>query len=206
MCDREAGLGKIFYLSENMLLAYNALSFSLNVLVTVLIAARLYWHQVQLERVFGPRMESPYTSIATMLIESAALYGAWSLMFLILCVLRNPGQAIILAMMPQIQVIAPLLIVLWIARGKAWNHGKSFDEDETPDQLPSSGIARFSFGSRPTRVAGELSVDDANTSRNASWSTVAGGGGTEHGDAYVNVIELGLYGSEPSSIIDDIRA
>lgn len=49
----EAELGKIFYLSENMLLAYYALSFSLNVLSTVLIAARLYWHKVQLERVFG---------------------------------------------------------------------------------------------------------------------------------------------------------
>lgn len=49
----EAGSGKIFYLSENMMLAYYALSFSLNVLATVLIAARLYWHKVQLERVFG---------------------------------------------------------------------------------------------------------------------------------------------------------
>lgn len=49
----EAGLGKIFYLSENLLVAYYALSFSLNVLSTVLIAARLYWHKVQLQRVFG---------------------------------------------------------------------------------------------------------------------------------------------------------
>lgn len=46
-------MDRIFYLSENMLLAYYALSFSLNVLATVLIAARLYWHKVQLERVFG---------------------------------------------------------------------------------------------------------------------------------------------------------
>jgi hypothetical protein len=149
----EAGLGKIFYLSENMMLAYYALSFSLNVLATVLIAARLYWHKVQLERVFGEhhhpnvrnvsanatlflvtstvrpgsrcfhifipysvprirrlpmvlgsRMESPYMSIATILIESAALYGAWSLVFLILCIRQSPGQTIILATMGQIQV------------------------------------------------------------------------------------------------------
>jgi len=46
-------LGKIFYLSEDMMLAYYTLSFSLNVLATMLIAARLYWHKVQLERVFG---------------------------------------------------------------------------------------------------------------------------------------------------------
>ncbi|KAI9457370.1 hypothetical protein HD554DRAFT_1779507 [Boletus coccyginus] len=123
----EAGLGKIFYLSENMMLAYYTLSFSLNVLATVLIAARLYWHKVQLERVFGPRMESPYMSIATMLIESAALYGVWSLVFLILCIQESPGQTIILATMSQIQVIAPLLIILWIARGKAWNHANAYE-------------------------------------------------------------------------------
>lgn len=52
----------------------------------------------------GPSMESPYMSIATMLIESAALYGAWSLVFLILCIQRSPGQTIILATMSQIQV------------------------------------------------------------------------------------------------------
>lgn len=49
----EVSLGKIFYLSENLLLAYYALSFLLSVIATVLIAVRLYWHKVQLERVFG---------------------------------------------------------------------------------------------------------------------------------------------------------
>lgn len=53
----EAGLGEIFYFSENMVLAYYALSFSLNVLATVLIAARLYWHKIQLERVFGEQSD-----------------------------------------------------------------------------------------------------------------------------------------------------
>ncbi|KAF8550106.1 hypothetical protein OG21DRAFT_1420211 [Imleria badia] len=209
----EAGLGKIFYLSENMLLAYYALSFSLNVLSTVLIAARLYWHKVQLERVFGehhrPRMESPYMSIATMLIESAALYGAWSLVFLILCIQRSPGQTIILATMSQVQVIAPLLIILWIARGKAWNGGKTYGEDEDePDQRHSSGVVRLSFGSRPSRAVGEFAEDvHPNTSRNASWSTVVGGSGAGHrdGDGDVNVVELGLCGSEPPSVIADLK-
>lgn len=43
-------------------------------------------------------------SIAAMLIESAALYGAWSLMFLILCIIQSPGQIILLGTMAQIQV------------------------------------------------------------------------------------------------------
>ena len=43
-------------------------------------------------------------SLATMLIESAALYGGWSLAFLILYILQSVGQTIILATMSQIQV------------------------------------------------------------------------------------------------------
>lgn len=62
----EAGLGKIFYLSENMLLSYYVLSFSLNVLATVLIAARLYWHKVQLERVFGEHHGPNVGSLGTL--------------------------------------------------------------------------------------------------------------------------------------------
>lgn len=100
-----------------------------------------------------------------------------------------------------------MLIILWIARGKAWNHANAYDEDEdeAPSQPHSSGSARLSFGSRPARVADQLGIDDVHpdTSRNTSWSTAVGG---EHRDHDVNVIELGLCGSEPSSVIDDLKA
>lgn len=100
------------------------------------------------------------------------------------------------------------MIILWIARGKAWNYAKSReDEDDALGQPHSSGVLRLSFGSRPVRVASELGVDDdahPNTSRDTSWSTDVGGGGAEHRDA--NVVELGLCGFEPSSVIDEIKA
>ncbi|KAF9218641.1 hypothetical protein BS17DRAFT_719999 [Gyrodon lividus] len=194
----EARLGKIFYLSENLLLSYYALSLSLNVLTTVLVAARLYVHKRQLERVFGPSVESPYMSLATILVESAALYGVWSFVFLILCVKGSPGQTIVLATMSQIQVIAPLLIILWIARGRAWGSRGSV---ATPGQPPPDVISRLSFGSRPIRATDGSDfgdIDDA-TSRSGSRSIVGGGGAV---DINVNVIELRLYGSEPSSVVD----
>lgn len=57
-----------------MVLAYYALSFSLNVLATVLIAARLYWHKVQLERVFGehhhPNVVTVSANAASFLVTS----------------------------------------------------------------------------------------------------------------------------------------
>ena len=99
-----------------------------------------------------------------------------------------------------------MLIILWIARGKAWKYGKSNDEDE---ETHPNGVTRLSFSSRPARFVGELGMDDVHpdTSRNASWSTVVGGNGAEHqdGDAPFNVVKLGLCGSEPSSVIDDLK-
>lgn len=105
------------------------------------------------------------------------------------------------------QVIAPLLIILWAARGRAWDSNKSYGEDEASDQLPSSHIGRFSFGSRPTRVAGEYSVDTVYPStqvmsRNASSSSVAEG--PKHGDiSSIDMTELGLRSSKPPGITND---
>ena len=42
--------------------------------------------------------------IATLLVESASLCGIWAVVFLVLCVLRSPGQTIILGTMSHVQV------------------------------------------------------------------------------------------------------
>ncbi|KAG8215536.1 hypothetical protein J3R82DRAFT_9194 [Butyriboletus roseoflavus] len=210
LLQAEAGLGEIYLFSEKLLLSYYVLSFSLCVIATMLITARLYWHKVRLQRVFGRKMDTPYMSIATVLIESASVYAVWSIVFFVLYILQSPGQTVILATMPHVQAIAPLLIILWIARGKAWNKGKSLSEDNctVPDQNPASSIGRFSFCSPPTRVEakfGSVNGVHLSESRNTSWSTV-GGGRAEHGDSNVDVIELGLYGSKPSSVIGNVKA
>jgi hypothetical protein len=165
-------------------------------------------------------------SLATILVESAALYGVWSLVFLILSVNGSSVQIIMLATMTEIQVsvsiqmpcyqfilwerlfsffswltwfsllspdqvIAPLLIILWIARGTAWG---SRSGAATPDQPPPG---RLSFGSRPMRVTdafGFGDIDVATTRRPGSRGVAAG--------SEVTVIELGLRGSAPSSFVE----
>ncbi|KAF9236536.1 hypothetical protein BU15DRAFT_49853 [Melanogaster broomeanus] len=141
-------------------------------------------------------VESPYMNLATILVESAALYGVWSFVFLILCVEGSPGQTIILATMSQIQVIAPLLIILWITRGRAWG---SHSRAVTPDPLPRGGMSRLSFGSRPVRPADDFDFVDSATSRTGSRSIVGGGD-----ELCVNLVELRpcAPGSGPSSITD----
>ncbi|KIJ58457.1 hypothetical protein HYDPIDRAFT_34160 [Hydnomerulius pinastri MD-312] len=120
--QQEAGLDQSFYVSVNLPIAYYVLSVSLNVLTTLMISIRLYIHKKELERVLGRGVETPYTSITTILVESAAIYGIWSFVVIILYAEGNPGQVIMLGSLSQIQIIAPLLIILWIARGKAWSN------------------------------------------------------------------------------------
>ncbi|KIJ64187.1 hypothetical protein HYDPIDRAFT_90706, partial [Hydnomerulius pinastri MD-312] len=120
--QQEAGLDQSFYVSVNLPIAYYALSLSLNVLTALMISIRLYIHKKELERVLGKGFGTPYTSITTILVESAATYGIWSFIAIILYAEGNPGSSILLGSLSQIQVIAPLLIILWIARGKAWNN------------------------------------------------------------------------------------
>ena len=71
-----------------------------------------------------------------------------------------------------------------------------------------SSIGRFSFAARPICVAGQFGVEGDHrlneSQNNASWSTV-GGGTAEHGDGNVDVIELGLCDSKPSSVIGDVK-
>jgi hypothetical protein len=69
----------------NWTIPYYAISVSLNFLVTVMIVARLILFRTRLNRIraVGGHFSNQYTSIAAILIESAALYSAYVLLFLI---------------------------------------------------------------------------------------------------------------------------
>ncbi|KIJ58316.1 hypothetical protein HYDPIDRAFT_119682 [Hydnomerulius pinastri MD-312] len=144
--QQEAGLGQSFYVSVNLPVAYYALSLSLNVLTTLMISIRLYIHEKELERVLGKGFGTPYTSITSILVESAATYGIWSFVAIILYAEGNLGSSILLGSLGQIQVIAPLLIILWIARGKAWNN------------KTQAALSTIQFVSAP--VGGSVMVDE----------------------------------------------
>ncbi|EGO22260.1 hypothetical protein SERLADRAFT_409827 [Serpula lacrymans var. lacrymans S7.9] len=68
----------------------------------------------------GAAHAAQYTGIATLLIESSALYALWSIIFLVLYAINNPVQFVFLASLAEVQIIAPLLIIVRVAQGKAW--------------------------------------------------------------------------------------
>ncbi|KAH7927474.1 hypothetical protein BV22DRAFT_1007015 [Leucogyrophana mollusca] len=100
--------------------SYFALSLSQSVITTIFIVARLYMHKRRLDRTLGPDHASPYTSIATMTIESSGLYAMWSLIFLILYIVGSPIQYVFVASLSHVQILAPLLLVYKVSRGLAW--------------------------------------------------------------------------------------
>ncbi|KAJ7769392.1 hypothetical protein B0H16DRAFT_1452588 [Mycena metata] len=105
-------------------LAYWSLSIALNIILTLSIVARIWLVRRQVHALAGdsPRHSAiHYVSIAAMLIESAALYATWSMVFLI-CYARNtPLQNLLLPPLGQVQGIAPLLILFRVAQGRAWS-------------------------------------------------------------------------------------
>ncbi|TFK55089.1 hypothetical protein OE88DRAFT_1642333 [Heliocybe sulcata] len=125
--------------SVNFALAYFSISLTLNILTTVLILARLMYHRLEVTRSLGHAYGTYYTSVAAMLVESASLYAACSLLFLVPYVLNHPLQNIFMQVLSQVQIIAPLLVIFRVASG----HGIT-------STALSTG-ANLSFATNPTR-------------------------------------------------------
>ncbi|KAF8553519.1 hypothetical protein OG21DRAFT_1441755 [Imleria badia] len=104
----------------NFTLPYLSLSLALNIILTMAIVLRLLTFRYRIVSVLGPKYGTQYTSIAAMIIESAALYSAVSVTFLVLFGIGNPVSQVFVQSLNQFQTIATLLIVFRVAQGKGW--------------------------------------------------------------------------------------
>lgn len=125
--------------SVNFALTYFSVSLTLNILTTVLILVRLFQYRYEMTRSLGKAHGKYYTSVAAMLVESASLYAACSLLFLVPYVLNHPLQNIFMQVLSQVQIIAPLLVIFRVASG----HGLTSTSLKTD--------AHVSFTTNPTR-------------------------------------------------------
>jgi hypothetical protein len=99
------------------------LSIALNIILTLSIATKIWIARFRIQKLLGVNSSASgqYVSVASMLVESAALYAVWSIVFLICYVRNTPLQNILLPPLGQIQGIAPVLIVFRVAQGRAWS-------------------------------------------------------------------------------------
>ncbi|KAF8055310.1 hypothetical protein FPV67DRAFT_1789038 [Lyophyllum atratum] len=158
--------------SINFVLPYFCTSLALNIVSTIVIVTRLLWFRRRTSNMLGKAHGTQYTSIAAMVVESAAVYSVSSLCFLVPFIVNHPIQNVFLGLLSPAQVIAPLLIILRVAQGRAWSS--------------NTGTAIISTGPSTIRM-GKLGTFNAASNSNISGTLKgsAGGGVTISHDVYL---------------------
>ena len=87
-------------------ISYYAISLGSNIIMTVLIITRLliYRRTIMTSLGLSPEHARDYTSLATIVIESASLYSVFAILFLITYALDNPMNQIFLGPANSAQV------------------------------------------------------------------------------------------------------
>ena len=85
-------------------LVYVTISFSVNIILTLMIVIRLYLFRRRTTKALGPRHGVHYASIIAILVESAALMDIMLIFFVIPFAMGNPLANIPLSAMVQVQV------------------------------------------------------------------------------------------------------
>lgn len=80
------------------------MSLALNILVTILIVGRLLLCRYRIGKVMGTKHGAHYASLAAMIVESAAMYSAFSLLFLIPFAMGSSLSQLFLQALSPVQV------------------------------------------------------------------------------------------------------
>ncbi|KAF9269447.1 hypothetical protein L218DRAFT_976554 [Marasmius fiardii PR-910] len=100
--------------------SYYAISLGVNIIVTILITIRLLLYRKHSQASLSDDQSCGYLSLATIFIESAALYSVCALVFLILYAVNNPANQIMFGVASSAQQIAGYMIILHVAKGHGW--------------------------------------------------------------------------------------
>lgn len=96
-------------ITTSFALPYFAISLSLNIVLTLMIVGRMAAYRRKGQEIFGRTYGKHYGSIATMFIESAALYTICSVLLLVTYAIGHPINQIWLGLSPAVQVSSQFL-------------------------------------------------------------------------------------------------
>lgn len=85
------------------------MSLTLNILITVLIVLRLLVYRHRIVQALGKGQGSQYTSLAAMIVESAAIYSTFALLFIVPFALNSQIAQLFLQGLSLIQVCHSVL-------------------------------------------------------------------------------------------------
>ncbi|EJD50116.1 hypothetical protein AURDEDRAFT_112270 [Auricularia subglabra TFB-10046 SS5] len=104
-----------------MILPYFSLSISLNLILTLMIVTKLLLARRSIHRAVGEEHGRAYVGVAAMVVESAALYSVSSIVF-IATYAQNLSVvfSVFLPLQVHMMCISPLLIIIRVAKGRAF--------------------------------------------------------------------------------------
>jgi len=135
--------------------SYYAISLGANIILTILISARLLMYRRAVVDILPKEHANDYVSLFAILVESASLYSIFALIFLITYALNQPVNSVFLTIASFTQQIANYLIIVRVAQGRAWHR-------ETPAETNTS--IRFSDNTRGTATSATMDFEGINVS------------------------------------------
>jgi len=99
---------------------YVSLTISLNIIVTALICGRLLSLRREIGKVLGPSHAKMYTSIIAILVESAALFTVFGIVYVIVYARKSQSSFALVQIWGDFCAISPQMIILRIAMGQGW--------------------------------------------------------------------------------------
>ncbi|KAI0685169.1 hypothetical protein BC835DRAFT_1421534 [Cytidiella melzeri] len=107
--------------SINWTMPFFALSLSLTIILTICIVLRLLIFRKHVVGVLGNSHGSPYTSIAAMVVESAAIFSIFSILTIVPFASKDPLNEVFFQALSGVQIVATFLIMFRVAQGKSWD-------------------------------------------------------------------------------------
>ncbi|KIJ27597.1 hypothetical protein M422DRAFT_37667 [Sphaerobolus stellatus SS14] len=146
--------------------SYYVVSVSINIILTILITIRILLHRKKLLDTLPAEHAQQYLSLMTIIIESAAIYSVTALLFIVTYAVNNPINQIFLTVASGCQQIAGYLIILRVAKGRAWGRNTtqmmtqsikfnpSADTETAAHELTSIAFASSGQSRGPTQTIG----------------------------------------------------
>ncbi|TCD70268.1 hypothetical protein EIP91_004169 [Steccherinum ochraceum] len=142
--------------------SYYTISVSINIILTILIITRLLIYRRGIMQSLPADFASQYVSLTAIVVESAALYSVFAIMFLITYAMNDPTNQVFLGFASACQQIATYLIIYRVAEGKAFGTDPMSGATlTTVVDINGRGMLTSAFGvtSRRTAELGDFSTD-----------------------------------------------
>jgi len=119
--------------------SYLSISLGVNIILTILITARLLLYRRTVMKTLPEDHAREYVSLVTIVIESASLYSVFALIFLVTYAINHPVNSVFLTVASFTQQIANYLIIYRLAQGRAWHRDTVMNQTSTALDFSGNG-------------------------------------------------------------------